>query len=139
MGIWKYDAEPDAPTGTRRLVDSTGPGGHLTADVEGLAIRYGPGGSGLLIASSQGDSSFVIYERSGDNPVLAKLKVGHNGVDGCDETDGIDVTARSLPPDFPSGLFVCHDGRDDDERDRMTNFKFVPLDRLEPALQTARR
>lgn len=54
-GIWKYGAEPDAPTDARRSIDSTGRGGHLTPDVEGLAIRYGPGGSGLLIASSQGD------------------------------------------------------------------------------------
>lgn len=137
-GIWKYGAEPDTSTDARRLVDSTGRGGHLIADVEGIAIRYGPEGSGLLIASSQGDSSFAVYERSGDNAFLAKLKVRDDGVDGCDETDGIDVTARPLGPAFPGGLFVCHDGSDDDEGDSTTNFKLVPLGRFEAAIQARR-
>ncbi len=133
-GIWKYDAEPDAPTDARRLVDSTGPSGHLEADVEGLAIRYGPGEGGLLIASSQGDSSFVVYSRSGNNAFLGKLRVRNGGIDGCDETDGIDVEARPLGPDFPAGLFVCHDGSDHDEGRKTTNFKLVPLDHFEAAI-----
>src|SRR5215210_7900730 len=63
--IWKYPAEPDA--GTKRVrVDSTGPDGHLEADIEGLAIAYGAA-RGYLIASSQGDSSIVVYRRGGSN------------------------------------------------------------------------
>ncbi len=43
-GIWKYGADPHAATG-RELVDSTGPGGHLEPEVEGLALAVGPSDS----------------------------------------------------------------------------------------------
>lgn len=61
-----------------------------------------------------------------------------DGVDGCDETAGIDVTARLLGPAFPGGLFACHDGSDDDEGDPTTNFELVPLGRFEAAIQAHR-
>ena len=61
-GIWRYSAEPNAGT-KRARVDSTGPDGHLEAEVEGLALARGPARSGYLIASSQGDSSFAVYRR----------------------------------------------------------------------------
>ena len=51
--IWKYGAEPGAGT-DRAQVDKTGSGGHLKADIEGLALASESGGSGYLIASSQG-------------------------------------------------------------------------------------
>jgi 3-phytase len=123
-GIWKYEAEPDAGTGRVR-VDSTGPGGHLEAEVEGLAIAPGPGGSGYLIASSQGNSSFAVYRRGGDNEYVKSFTItGADGIDAVEETDGIEVTTRDLGEAFPRGLFVAHDGSDDDGR---TNFKLVPL------------
>jgi 3-phytase len=64
-GIWKYGAEPTAGRG-RTAVGTVGDG-HLVADVEGLSIAYGAAGSGYLIASSQGDSTFAVYERGGSN------------------------------------------------------------------------
>ena len=63
-GSGRYGAEPDAGVG-RVLVDSTQAGGHLTPDVEGLAIAEGPGRTGLLVASSQGDDTFAVYRRGG--------------------------------------------------------------------------
>ena len=71
-GIWKYGAEPGDGT-ARTQVDTTGSGGHLTGEVEGLALYYGSGGAGYLIASSQGSSEFVVYGREGDNAYLATL------------------------------------------------------------------
>jgi 3-phytase len=63
QGIWRYDAEPDA-RGPGTLVDGTHGAGHLSADVEGLTIAHVAPGSGFLIASSQGDSSFRVYRRA---------------------------------------------------------------------------
>src|SRR6185295_4252797 len=68
-GIWKYGAEPDAGT-SRTLIDSTDSGGHLTADVEGLTIAYDANGTGYLIASSQGNNTFVLYTREGANAYI---------------------------------------------------------------------
>ena len=107
-GIWRYDAEPDAGD-DRVLVDTTGPGGHLTADVEGLTIYHASDGGGYLIASSQGSDDFVVYERTGRNEYLMRFQVVDGPVDGCSATDGIDVTNVALGGLFPDGLFVAHD------------------------------
>ena len=123
-GVWKYHAEPGAGT-ERERVDSTGLGGHLEAEVEGLAIAYGPGRSDYLIASSQGNSSFVVYRRGGDNEYVKSFAIkGADDIDAVEETDGIEVTARDLGEAFPSGLLVVHDGSDDGGG---TNFKLVSL------------
>jgi 3-phytase len=123
-GIWKFDAEPDGKaSGT--MIDKAGPGGHLVADVEGLTIIYGKDGAGYLIASSQGNHSFVIYRREGGNAYVKTFKiVAGNGVDGVEETDGIDVTTANLGPAFPHGVFVAQDGFNDKGNQ---NFKLVPL------------
>jgi 3-phytase len=123
VGIWKYGAEPDAGT-TRTQVDKTG-GGHLMADVEGLAIAYGKDGKGHLIVSSQGNYSYVVYKREGNNEFVRKFRVGNGEtIDGAEETDGIDVTTANLGPAFPQGVFVVQDGFNDKGNQ---NFKLVPF------------
>jgi 3-phytase len=123
-GIWRYGAEPGA--GRRRtLVDSTGGKGHLRADVEGLTLASGANGTGLLIASSQGNSTFAVYRREGDNAFLRAFTIGTaNGIDEVKQTDGIDATTANLGGRFAKGLFVAQDGRNDSGNQ---NFKLVPL------------
>jgi 3-phytase len=122
-GIWKFGAEPEAGT-TNSQIAKVGDG-HLFADVEGLAIAYGKDGVGYLIASSQGNHSYVIYRREGNNEFVKKFRIGNGqGVDGCEETDGIDVTTANLGPAFPQGVFVVQDGFNDKGNQ---NFKLVPL------------
>jgi 3-phytase len=102
-GIWKVGAEPgDATPGTR--IAQVGDGSGLVADVEGLAIYYAAGGGGYLLASAQGSSSFVAYDRAPPHaPAL------HFDVAGVGATDGVDVTNVPLGPDFPYGIFAVHD------------------------------
>jgi 3-phytase len=123
-GIWRYRAEPDG--GTERVrVDSTGPDGHLEAEVEGLAIAYGSDGSGYLIASSQGNSSFAVYRRGADNEYVKTFTIeAADDIDAVEETDGVDVSTGDLGEDFHRGLLVVQDGSDDGGR---TNFKLVSL------------
>ncbi len=123
VGIWKYGAEPQ--TGKNRiLVAAVRPGGHLTADVEGLAIYYASNGTGYLIASSQGSSEFVVYQREGTNPYVMTFTIEKgDGIDRVSATDGIEVTNFNLGPDFPLGLLVAQDGHNDDGNQ---NFKLVP-------------
>jgi 3-phytase len=123
VGIWKFGAEPDAGD-ARTQVDKTGAGGHLTSNVEGLAIAYGRNGAGYLVASSQGNNSYVVYRRGGNNRYVKTFRiVDGNGVDGTSDTDGIDVTAAYLGPAFPRGVFVAQDGSNDRGNQ---NFKLVP-------------
>jgi len=123
VGIWKFSAEPE--TGSEHTQVAKVGDGHLFADVEGLAIAYGKDGAGYLIASSQGNHSYVVYHREGNNEFVKKFRVSAgDGVDGCEETDGIDVTTANLGPSFPHGVFVVQDGFNDKGNQ---NFKLVPL------------
>ena len=123
VGIWKFGAEPE--TGSEHTQVAKVGDGHLFADVEGLAIAYGKDGAGYLIASSQGNHSYVVYRREGNNEFVKKFRIGASeGVDGCEETDGIDVTTANLGPSFPHGVFVVQDGFNDKGNQ---NFKLVPL------------
>lgn len=131
-GIWRYDAEPDASPVARHRVDRTGPGGHLAADVEGLALVEQPGGRGYLLASSEGDSTFAVYRRGKDQGWVGQREVTDgDAADGCNDSDGIESVAANLGPDFPAGIFVCHDGRNTAPGPAGNqNFKYVRLDRI---------
>lgn len=136
VGIYKFSAEPEGGD-EGVLIDGVKPEGiALEADVEGLTLYYGANGTGYLIASSQGDSTFAVYSREGDNAYLGSFIVGDaNGIDSVDGSDGLDVINVSLGPDFLSGLLVVHDQQnepaliveDDGELVNASgNFKFVP-------------
>jgi 3-phytase len=122
VGIWKYQAEPDADP-ARKEVDRARPGGSLVADVEGLTIAYGSDGKGYLIASSQGNSTFAIYRREGDNTYVKSFRIVAGSIDKVTDTDGIDVTTANLGPRFPKGVFIAQDGADDTGKQ---NFKLIP-------------
>jgi 3-phytase len=112
VGLWKYAAEPDAGNARTSLDDVKN--GHLTDDVEGVAIWYGANGTGFLIVSNQGEDNYAVYRREGANEHLGKFHVVANsarGVDGASETDGLDVVSAALGPQFPAGLLVVQDGR----------------------------
>ena len=131
VGIWKYRAEPDGGT-VRSLVDSTGIRGHLSKDVEGLAIYYGESGAGYLIASSQGSNGFVVYLRGEPNDYVTTFGiVAGNGFDDVTHTDGIDVVSVGLGPYFPKGVLVVQDGKNDRANQ---NYKLVSWKKIEDGL-----
>jgi 3-phytase len=125
VGIWKFGAEPDSGT-SGTLVARVGDHG-LTADVEGLTIYYGTGSKGYLIASSQGASTFQVYEREAPHAFVLTIDPAAGTIGDPGETDGIDVTNVAISPRFPRGLFVCQDGRG---RDGFQNFKFFAWDQI---------
>ena len=123
VGIWKYQAEPDAKL-DRMKVDGMSPQGNLAADVEGLTIAYTKDGKGYLIASSQGDNTYVIYRREGSNAYVKRFRIAAgNGIDEVTNTDGIYVSTANLGPGFPRGIFIAQDGVNDKANQ---NFKLVP-------------
>ncbi len=134
FGIWKYNAEPSVGTNgnSPTLVDAV-ESGNITADVEGLTIYYGEDGNGYLLASSQGDNTFAIYDRAGANSYL-----GSFAVEGVEESDGADVINVPLGDNYPAGLLVVQDGsntpevvfpdpEDGEIQNFNTNFKYVSL------------
>eukprot|EP00898_Chlorokybus_atmophyticus_P001856 jgi/Chlat1/2671/Chrsp18S02989 len=135
VALWQYSAEPDSD-GKRKAVDYVPEddgydSGHLAADIEGLTIYYAANGMGYLIASSQGDSTYAVYNRTGNNEYLGSFRLVKNpdaGVDGTQDTDGIDVISKSLGPAYPYGL----DGHNNDNKNQ--NFKLVAWENIANAL-----
>lgn len=129
--IWKYDAEPGGGSTPLAKVDSAD-GNHLTADIEGLTIYYGEDGDGYLIASSQGNSTYAVYERGGDNEYETSFQiVDHKGVDGVTGTDGIDVLSFGLGSNYPKGIFVAQDDENLQNGEVINqNFKLVDWEEI---------
>lgn len=122
--IEKYRTDPTSGS-THTVVDQVGSTGHLVADIEGLAIYYGADGNGYLIASSQGESKYAVYDRN-TNAYLGKFGVGSAGtIDAVTETDGLDVTNVNLGGKFTSGAFIVHDNYNSGANGA-SNFKVVP-------------
>ena len=120
-GIWKFGAEPNDPV-EGRMIDRVGT--HTVPDVEGLTIYYADDSTGYLIASSQGNNTYVLFTREADNKYVGTFRiVDSDQIDGTSDTDGIDVTNVSLGPVFPEGVFIAQDG---DNPGANQNFKCVP-------------
>ncbi|MFG3477368.1 phytase [Streptomyces sp. NPDC047980] len=153
VGIWRVRADL---TGAPRLVDKvrefgvpaaydeateecvagTDPGfggERLSSDVEGLTLVTEPGGDGYLLASSQGDDTFALYDREvGDRNEYEggfRVTAASAGLDGSEESDGAAALNARLGAKYPNGLLVVQDGHDtpgDGDREA-TGFKFVDL------------
>jgi 3-phytase len=104
-GIWSVDLD----NGEKTLVHAVD-GETLVADVEGLDIYYGEDRR-YLVASSQGDDSFVVYSLPGNERLLKfRIAADHEGgIDGASETDGLSVNPEPLPG-YPAGVLVVQDG-----------------------------
>jgi len=145
-GIWRYGAEPKDSFGERARVDATGlgkrDGGRLAADVMGLSL-YVPDGadndSGYLIASSQGNFSYVVYDRAPPHAYRGTFTVTESmesSVDGSEESEGLDVVSANLGPDYPAGLLITQDGQNTspDGSDENQNFKYTSWADISEAL-----
>lgn len=133
-GIWKamFDgAEITAP----ELIDAVGGESGVKADVEGLSIYPGDDGSRYLIASSQGNNSFAVYDIATEAFITRFEIEARGGVDGVEETDGIETVSASLGPNFPRGVLVVQDGRNHPRGFRQ-NFKIVDWREIEMILES---
>ncbi|MEU5608218.1 phytase [Streptomyces sparsogenes] len=131
---WTYDTEEE-----ECVLDTAhdpGFGGeNLRADAEGVTVYHAEDGTGYVLASSQGDNTFAVYERDGDNDYVGSFRIGDGAVDGVQHSDGSTVVNVPLGRAFPKGLLITHDGEDTPaDGDRAgTGFKFVRWDALASA------
>ena len=103
-GIWRIGAEPKDPT-PGNLIVPLGPN-DFVADAEGVTLCYGPDGGGYIVASSQGNSQYKVYQRKPPHAFVKTFTVA-----GAANTDGIDLLAEDLGPAFPHGVFALHNGK----------------------------
>lgn len=146
VGIWKIDAELegeptlvdtavefglpgeyDAETDECVYRENPGFGGDvLRTDIEGLTIYSTKANKGYLLASSQGDDSFAVYELGKRNDYVGSFSITEGDVDSTQHSDGADVVNVSLPG-FDGGMLVVQDGDNTPEGadESSTNFKYV--------------
>ncbi|MCL6740788.1 phytase [Sphingomonas sp. RB56-2] len=127
IGLWRVTAEPvknAAPVSIDRIADNP----KLKDDMEGVGLYDLGGGRGYLIVSSQGNNSYAVYRREGENAYLGSFSViadPAKGIDGISETDGLDVSSANLGPGFEHGAMIAQDGRNMLPVQNQ-NFKYVP-------------
>ncbi|WOF42541.1 phytase [Sphingopyxis indica] len=135
VGIWREGAEPRGGP-PRTVLATVADNPALEDDVEGMSLYAKPDGTGYLVVSSQGNDSYAIFRREGDNAYVGSFRIGADmaaGIDGVSETDGLDVTSMAAGPAFPEGLMVAQDGRNVSPPENQ-NFKLVSWTRIAEAL-----
>lgn len=132
-GIWKCKTDARDTSELSMIQNSSEENYNIKFDIEGLAIYPTDSLNGYLIASSQGNYSYAVFERQGNNKYLGSFRITDGEIDGVEETDGLDVTNVALPG-FPKGILVVQDGFNyDNRRKQSQNFKIVSwkeIDRL---------
>jgi len=118
-GIWAFDARADSSTAGRLVAPVDGR--QLVADVEGLALAPQGRRSGWLVASSQGDNAYALYALPDMRPA-GRFRVAAGTFGATEETDGIAIGLGNFGRNYPRGLFVAQDGRN---QPRAQNFKLV--------------
>jgi 3-phytase len=140
IGLWRVTADPvkgAAPASVDRVADNP----KLKDDMEGVGLYDLGGGRGYLIVSSQGNNSYAVYRREGDNAYLGSFSVMADparGIDGISETDGLDVSSANLGPGFEHGAMIAQDGRNMLPVENQ-NFKFVPWSTIAKSLNLESR
>ncbi len=137
-GIWKVEASPSSTAKPLLLSNSGMENPKIAYDIEGLAIYATSDSTGFLIASSQGNNSYALFERQGSNRYVGSFVIGDAEIDGTYDTDGIEAAANNFGGDFSQGIFIAQDGRNTDKEGNLSsqNFKIVPADAILKAMQT---
>lgn len=110
-GIWIFAADENASTKAILLAEVDGK--QLVDDVEGLTL-YQTDKTNYLIASSQGNNTYAVYDLANKNTnkylgSFAIIGDDKKGVDGSSDTDGIHAVAAGLGSDYPEGIFIVQD------------------------------
>lgn len=110
--LWRVNAEPANSQLNRYLVDKPKTeGGHTVPDVEGLAIYHQSDSTGYLVANNQGNHTYTVYTREGENNYLTTFRIsGNDSVDAVSSDDSIEITNLNLGSLFPKGLVIVEDG-----------------------------
>lgn len=137
-GIWLFDTAAQGAAEGRIVAGAPSP--MLQPDVEGLTLLHEPGGPSWLIASSQGDSAFAVFDVTGGEPLYRGRfsVVAANGVDAVTGTDGVAALGGPVGP-YAHGLVVMQDDADTageapDTRRQQQNFKLVDWAEVRRAL-----
>ncbi|MEJ6521684.1 phytase [Shewanella bicestrii] len=136
-GIWRFNAKANGGTQGELIIKAEG---DLVPDVEGISLYQGATIQGkkqdLLVVSSQGDNSYLLYQAQPPYAQLGKFRIGMNlngvengretSIDASSETDGLAVTHLSVGTGaWQQGMLVVQDGHNH-LPDNNQSFKWLP-------------
>lgn len=128
-GIFSVSARADNLDKPILLRGSTEQNNQIKYDIEGLSLMK-VGERSILIASSQGNFSYAMYDAL-ELSYLISFTIRGDSIDDVEETDGLDVLQYPLNPDYPNGILVAQDGFNFDGNEKQNqNFKIVNLTEL---------
>ena len=128
VGIWRVDLRSAALTAAAFAM--VGPDKGLVDDVEGLALAPQGADGGWLVASSQGDNAYALFDLKTAAPA-GRFRIAAGEFGATSETDGIELILGDFGAGFSEGLFVAQDG---DNAPSAQNFKLVPWESVRTAL-----
>jgi 3-phytase len=140
VGLWRLAAGPKGST-AKHSMDAVAANGRIKDDLEGVGLYDLGGGRGYFVVSSQGNNSYAVYRREGDQAYLGSFSVTADpatGIDGISETDGLEITSRNLGPGFEHGAMIAQDGRNVLPNENQ-NFKLVPWSAIAAVLKLESR
>lgn len=122
VGIWQVDLRAAVlkPLEFAMVGKEAG----LVDDVEGLALAPEGTDSGMLVASSQGDNAYALFDLATAAP-RGRFRIAAGRYGATSDTDGIELATGDFGPDCPGGLFVAQDG---DNAPSAQNFKLLAWD-----------
>lgn len=137
VAIWAFDARETGSTEAHLFARVDG--NHIVADIEGLTL-YQTEKENLLLASSQGNNSYAVFDLNNDGKFLHSFAIigdDSKSVDGTSDTDGIHATSFNLGDAYPNGLFIAQDwyNLSADYQPLNQNFKIVDWRDIEKILK----
>jgi|GEM_PF-255017 len=135
-GIIKLNAEPDSEYEHEWLTGSSPKENkYISSDIEGLALYKTPNKT-YLLASSQGNFSFALFEVSKSVRYLFSFTINDGMIDGVEETDGIEIINFPVNENYPEGMLVVHDGYNfQNDSIQAQNFKFISWEKIKRMIE----
>jgi 3-phytase len=130
-GIIKINADPDSNYEPLWLPGSRPKNNKfISSDIEGLAL-YKSKNNTYLLASSQGNFSFALFEVGKSEHYLFSFIIEDGMIDGVEETDGIEIVSFPVNNKYPEGLLIVHDGYNfQKDSIQAQNFKYISWEKI---------
>lgn len=135
VGLWRLSARPEGGN-EKTIVERIADNPAVKDDYEGVGIYDLGDGRGYIVVSSQGNDTYAVYRREGQQEYLGSFAVVADpvrGIDGISETDGLEVTSHNLGPGFEHGAMIAQDGRNVMPVENQ-NYKYVPWQAIAEAV-----
>ncbi len=128
-GIYCFGLDSNQLNQPSRFTNSGEENEAISYDIEGLAL-FSYQSRSFLVASSQGNFSYAVFEL-GNQPAYRfsfKIEASQTGIDGVEETDGLEIYTGYVSDIFPEGILVVQDGYNFAEDELAPqNFKILSL------------